>query len=158
MCWRRDKKKKMCHSPNAYTLHWMLPFKEQLRWHELKNHFFHLLYFCLGLFFLSVRKPLTLSSFRSLRFAWTVPPHLHASSPLNKLVPWLNYRFTESVCPSCFDPIILLSGCSLTHIIILQREAYGITVPSIIAYSMVHIPWMTDWCYMPDVWPILLGI
>lgn len=54
----------------------------------------------------------------------------------------------ESACPSCFDLIILLSGCSLTHIIILQTGAYGITVPSITAYSMVHILWITGCHYI----------
>lgn len=106
-------------------------------------------------FSLSVRRPLTLSVFR---FGWRLPPDLYASLPLNKLVPWLNKGFTESTCPSYLDLIIMLSGCSLTHIIILQREAYGIIVPSITATSTVHVPWMTDWRYIPDVWPILLRI
>lgn len=54
----------------------------------------------------------------------------------------------ESACPSCLDLIILLSGCSLTHIIILQGGTYGITVPSITAYSTVHILWMTGCHYI----------
>lgn len=97
----------------------------------------------IGIFFLGVRKPLTLSLFRSLRSApLLLHPNLYASSPLNKQVPWLNYGFTESACPSSLDPIILLSGCSLTHIIILLRKAYGITVPSIIACS-TYSEWHT---------------
>lgn len=119
---------------------------------------FNCIFVWLSLSSRSVGKPLTLSSFGSIRFAWTLPPDLYASSLLNNLVPWLNYGFIESACPSCLDPIILLSGCSLTHIIILQGEAYGITVPSITAHSTLHIPWMTDYRYIPDVWPILLEI
>lgn len=84
------------------------------------------------------------------------PPDLYASSPLNKQVPWLNYGFIESACPSYLDPIILLSGCSLTRIIILQRKAYGITVPSITARSTVHTPVMAEHGYTAAVWPILL--
>lgn len=99
-------------------------------------------------FFLSVRKASTFSRFSSLRFARTLPPDLYTSPPLNTIVPLLYYRSIESTCPSCLDLIILLSGCSLTHIIILQREAYGITVPSITAYSTVHIPWMTGCHYI----------
>lgn len=45
-------------------------------------------------------------------------------------------------------------GCSLAHIIVLWRDAYGITVPSITARCTVHKLWLTPTdCYIRDVWP-----
>lgn len=51
----------------------------------------------------------------------------------------LGYRSIESACPSRLDLIILLSGCSLTHIIILEREAYRNY--SAIYHSLLHSPY-----------------
>lgn len=51
----------------------------------------------------------------------------------------LGYRSIESACPSRLDLIILLSGCSLTHIIILEREAYRYY--SAIYHSLLHSPY-----------------
>lgn len=124
----------------------MLPFKEQWRQHELKNHLsFIRLYFCLGVFFSQCEKTFdflslfTLSLFRSLRFAWTLPPELHASSPLNKQVPWLNYGFIWkclSIMP--WSDYLVVRLLTHSHHYIIEGSLWNY---STIYHSLLHGPY-----------------